>query len=79
MTQALEMKKEAQANYQRHSKALRLQYSTKTGPTFTRRDKREAILYHKSQKAYWKSKMEVSDYGNGEKVQIKRFLTSCYK
>ena len=45
MTQALEMKKEAQANYQLHSKALRLQYAAKTGPTFTQRDKRDAILY----------------------------------
>jgi len=58
MTQALEMKKEAQANYKRHSEALRLQYAAKTGPTFTRKDKRDAILYHKSHKAYWKSKME---------------------
>jgi hypothetical protein len=62
MTQAATLTT-ARSNYQYHRDALKVQHAGKAEPKFNRKERAEAIAYHKLQKAYWMKEIERIERG----------------
>ena len=53
----------ARNNYQYHRDALKIQHAAKAEPKFNRKERGEAIVYHKSQKGFWMKEIERIERG----------------